>query len=56
MEENHFMDTLIITYVLLVTSYFWLLQVVQRHLIGIYVITKCPPFDTVSTVQAVVES
>ena len=33
-----------------------LLLVVQRHLVGSQVITKCPPFDTVSTVQAVVET
>ena len=37
-------------------TYFWLLLVVQRHLVGSQVITKCPPFDTVSTVQAVVET
>ena len=37
-------------------TYFWLLLLVQRHLVGSYVITKYPPFDTVSTIQAVVES
>ena len=41
-------------YLLLLVTY--LLLVVQRHLVGSQVITKCPPFDTVSTVQAVVET